>query len=211
MTLAAFFPGLGGAATKPKGKGKGKGKGASSEAGTSGQASAAGASADGSTGGAAAGDGDQVMADVSGDAGTALIQPLAAPSRASKHESPLLARTAALGVTAESIDAALASGKGAAQGLGLGLRAVPSQQRRSKRVRAPTGDLLSGYKLLQFAENHRPAYWGTFSKPSTLLSARRPFARDTSIFNYDVRRCRRGGVVVGSRANYLCVCYNKGG
>lgn len=33
-------------------------------------------------------------------------------------------------------------------------------------------------KLLQFCENRRPAYWGTWSKKSKNICARRPFARD---------------------------------
>lgn len=39
-------------------------------------------------------------------------------------------------------------------------------------------------KLLQFAEDHRPPYWGTFTKPSK-LSLRQPFKRDSAVFNYD--------------------------
>ncbi|XP_037791159.1 LOW QUALITY PROTEIN: chromatin assembly factor 1 subunit A-B-like [Penaeus monodon] len=39
-------------------------------------------------------------------------------------------------------------------------------------------------KLLQFCENRRPAYWGTWSKKSKNICARRPFARD-DIFNYE--------------------------
>ncbi|KAK7071170.1 hypothetical protein SK128_009015 [Halocaridina rubra] len=48
-------------------------------------------------------------------------------------------------------------------------------QRNSKFLRA---------KLLSFCENQRPAYWGTWSKKSTSVSARRPFAKD-EIFDYD--------------------------
>lgn len=39
-------------------------------------------------------------------------------------------------------------------------------------------------KLLKFCENRRPAYWGTWSKKSKNICARRPFARD-DIFNYE--------------------------
>ncbi|XP_042886312.1 chromatin assembly factor 1 subunit A-B-like [Penaeus japonicus] len=39
-------------------------------------------------------------------------------------------------------------------------------------------------KLLKFCENRRPAYWGTWSKKSKSICARRPFARD-NIFNYE--------------------------
>ncbi|KAI9144186.1 hypothetical protein BKA69DRAFT_1056176 [Paraphysoderma sedebokerense] len=40
-------------------------------------------------------------------------------------------------------------------------------------------------KLIQFAENWRPAYWGTFSKSSTTVSGRRPLAQDTGLFDYE--------------------------
>lgn len=36
-------------------------------------------------------------------------------------------------------------------------------------------------KLLQFCENRRPAYWGTWSKKSKNICARRPFARDVRL------------------------------
>ncbi|XP_066944977.1 chromatin assembly factor 1 subunit A-like [Macrobrachium rosenbergii] len=39
-------------------------------------------------------------------------------------------------------------------------------------------------KFLQFCENQRPAYWGTWSKKSSSVSARRPFAQD-EIFDYE--------------------------
>jgi len=41
-------------------------------------------------------------------------------------------------------------------------------------------------KLLQFHENYRPAYYGTWRKHSSIISARRPWQRDTSFFAYDV-------------------------
>jgi len=41
-------------------------------------------------------------------------------------------------------------------------------------------------KLLQFHENYRPAYYGTWRKRSSVISARRPWQRDTSFFAYDV-------------------------
>ncbi|ORY04411.1 hypothetical protein K493DRAFT_54637 [Basidiobolus meristosporus CBS 931.73] len=40
-------------------------------------------------------------------------------------------------------------------------------------------------KLLQFAENYRPAYYGTWSKKSHAISGRKCFARDTGVFDYD--------------------------
>lgn len=33
-------------------------------------------------------------------------------------------------------------------------------------------------KLLQFSENHRPAYWGTWNKKTTVIHPRDPWARD---------------------------------
>ncbi|CAM9343973.1 unnamed protein product [Ectocarpus fasciculatus] len=41
-------------------------------------------------------------------------------------------------------------------------------------------------KLLQFHQDHRPAYWGTWSKNSTQVTGRRPLGRDTKgTLNYD--------------------------
>lgn len=33
-------------------------------------------------------------------------------------------------------------------------------------------------KLLQFSENRRPPYWGTWRKQSKVLNSRRPFAKE---------------------------------
>lgn len=33
-------------------------------------------------------------------------------------------------------------------------------------------------KLLQFSENHRPAYWGTWSKKTAVIRPRDPWAQD---------------------------------
>jgi len=41
-------------------------------------------------------------------------------------------------------------------------------------------------KLLQFSENTRPAYYGTWRKTSKHISGRKPFGMDHDIFNYDV-------------------------
>ena len=40
-------------------------------------------------------------------------------------------------------------------------------------------------KLLQFYENERPAYWGTWSKKSSVVGPRRPFAKDCHYLEYD--------------------------
>lgn len=39
-------------------------------------------------------------------------------------------------------------------------------------------------KLLQFCENVRPPYWGTWRKKSKVISGRRPFGQDVSTFYY---------------------------
>lgn len=41
-------------------------------------------------------------------------------------------------------------------------------------------------KFLKFNEDYRPPYWGTFSKRSSIISGRRPFAKDYNLLNYDV-------------------------
>ena len=43
----------------------------------------------------------------------------------------------------------------------------------------------SRMRMLSFAENVRPPYFGTFSKNSTVISGRRPLAKDHRIFDYD--------------------------
>lgn len=41
-------------------------------------------------------------------------------------------------------------------------------------------------KLLQFSENHRPAYWGTWNKTTTVIRPRDPWARDWTLLDYEV-------------------------
>ncbi|XP_062888498.1 chromatin assembly factor 1 subunit A isoform X2 [Mobula hypostoma] len=41
-------------------------------------------------------------------------------------------------------------------------------------------------KLLQFHENHRPAYWGTWQKKSAKVKSRNPFAKDEQLLDYEV-------------------------
>lgn len=41
-------------------------------------------------------------------------------------------------------------------------------------------------KLLQFAEDVRPAYYGTFTQKSSVITGKTPFAQDTSSFDYEV-------------------------
>ncbi|NXS91015.1 CAF1A factor, partial [Jacana jacana] len=41
-------------------------------------------------------------------------------------------------------------------------------------------------KLLQFCENHRPAYWGTWNKKTTTICPRNPWAKDSKLLDYEV-------------------------
>ncbi|XP_077331902.1 chromatin assembly factor 1 subunit A isoform X2 [Lithobates pipiens] len=41
-------------------------------------------------------------------------------------------------------------------------------------------------KLLQFCENYRPAYWGTWNRSSTVICPRRPWAQDNALLDYEV-------------------------
>ncbi|XP_043322178.1 chromatin assembly factor 1 subunit A isoform X1 [Cervus canadensis] len=41
-------------------------------------------------------------------------------------------------------------------------------------------------KLLQFSENHRPAYWGTWNKKTTVIHPRDPWAQDRDLLDYEV-------------------------
>ena len=40
-------------------------------------------------------------------------------------------------------------------------------------------------KLLQFSENQRPPYWGTWTKKSKHIGPRKPFGQDNDLFDYD--------------------------
>ena len=51
----------------------------------------------------------------------------------------------------------------------------------------PTQPLTMRFKLLQFVENQRPAYFGTFFKRSSLVTGRRPFGVESAILDYEVR------------------------
>eukprot|EP01104_Vermistella_antarctica_P015130 TRINITY_DN4900_c0_g1_i1.p1 TRINITY_DN4900_c0_g1~~TRINITY_DN4900_c0_g1_i1.p1 ORF type:complete len:557 (+),score=210.36 TRINITY_DN4900_c0_g1_i1:54-1724(+) len=55
------------------------------------------------------------------------------------------------------------------------------------RIPLPEGTTLtlSAVKNLLFHDNNRPGYCGSFSKKSTLVSGRRPFAQDDNLFDYD--------------------------
>jgi len=56
-------------------------------------------------------------------------------------------------------------------------------------IMLPSGDYAGSFmraKLLQFHENYRPAYYGTWRKHSSVISGRRPWQCDTGFFAYDV-------------------------
>ncbi|NWZ87401.1 CAF1A factor, partial [Poecile atricapillus] len=50
----------------------------------------------------------------------------------------------------------------------------------------PEREKFGRMKLLQFSENHRPAYWGTWNKRTALIRARNPWAKDTKLLDYEV-------------------------
>ncbi|NXD31169.1 CAF1A factor, partial [Spelaeornis formosus] len=50
----------------------------------------------------------------------------------------------------------------------------------------PEREKLKKMKLLQFSENHRPAYWGTWNKRTSLIRARNPWGKDTKLLDYEV-------------------------
>uniref|UniRef100_A0A3B4ALA9 Uncharacterized protein n=1 Tax=Periophthalmus magnuspinnatus TaxID=409849 RepID=A0A3B4ALA9_9GOBI len=50
----------------------------------------------------------------------------------------------------------------------------------------PDRSLHGPMKLLQFHENYRPAYWGTWSKKSSHISARCPLRQDMDLLDYEV-------------------------
>ncbi|NXI10425.1 CAF1A factor, partial [Irena cyanogastra] len=50
----------------------------------------------------------------------------------------------------------------------------------------PVREKFGRMKLLQFSENHRPAYWGTWNKRTSLIRARNPWSKDTKLLDYEV-------------------------
>ncbi|XP_066061791.1 chromatin assembly factor 1 subunit A isoform X2 [Chamaea fasciata] len=50
----------------------------------------------------------------------------------------------------------------------------------------PEREKFGRMKLLQFSENHRPAYWGTWNKRTPLIRARNPWSKDTKLLDYEV-------------------------
>ncbi|RCH86215.1 Chromatin assembly factor 1, subunit A, partial [Rhizopus stolonifer] len=53
-------------------------------------------------------------------------------------------------------------------------------------LNVPNVRLVLRLKLLQFMEDVRPAYYGTFTKRSRVVNGRNPFAQDKGILNYEV-------------------------
>ncbi|XP_058019591.1 chromatin assembly factor 1 subunit A isoform X1 [Ahaetulla prasina] len=51
---------------------------------------------------------------------------------------------------------------------------------------APERKKFGRMKLLQFCENHRPAYWGTWNKRTSAIRPRNPWAKDTKLLDYEV-------------------------
>ncbi|XP_007488980.1 chromatin assembly factor 1 subunit A isoform X2 [Monodelphis domestica] len=41
-------------------------------------------------------------------------------------------------------------------------------------------------KLLQFSENHRPAYWGTWNKKTPAIRPRNPWSKDSKLLDYEI-------------------------
>ncbi|NXC58119.1 CAF1A factor, partial [Aleadryas rufinucha] len=50
----------------------------------------------------------------------------------------------------------------------------------------PEREKFGRMKLLQFSENHRPAYWGTWNKRTSLIRARNPWSKDAKLLDYEV-------------------------
>jgi hypothetical protein len=46
-------------------------------------------------------------------------------------------------------------------------------------------EMVRNFKLLQFHSDYRPPYWGTFSKKSMLIRARKPYTQDPTVLDYD--------------------------
>lgn len=65
------------------------------------------------------------------------------------------------------------------------IASIKSGHYRPFRVdRKPKGPLRA--KLLQYSEDVRPAYYGTWQKKTTRITGRRPYCMDESVFDYEV-------------------------
>ncbi|KAJ3150293.1 Chromatin assembly factor 1, subunit A [Geranomyces michiganensis] len=63
--------------------------------------------------------------------------------------------------------------------------AKPCFRREPAALPSTATALPSGWKLLQFHTDLRPAYWGGWNKTSKVISGRRPFAQDSALLEYD--------------------------
>ncbi|KAJ7308339.1 hypothetical protein JRQ81_008875 [Phrynocephalus forsythii] len=50
----------------------------------------------------------------------------------------------------------------------------------------PERDSFGRMKLLQFCENHRPAYWGTWNKKTSAIRPRNPWSKDEKLLDYEL-------------------------
>lgn len=58
-------------------------------------------------------------------------------------------------------------------------------ENEEKKKEVIVGKVYKKAKLLQFEENQRPAYFGTWNKKSAKVKARRPFGMDSDVFDYE--------------------------
>uniref|UniRef100_A0A6G1SBV2 Chromatin assembly factor 1 subunit A-A n=1 Tax=Aceria tosichella TaxID=561515 RepID=A0A6G1SBV2_9ACAR len=65
------------------------------------------------------------------------------------------------------------------------IKSIRSGQRKPFKVQVkPRGPLRA--KLLQYHEDIRPPYYGTWQRKSRIITGRRPFAQDDDVFDYEV-------------------------
>lgn len=58
-------------------------------------------------------------------------------------------------------------------------------------------------KLLQFSENHRPAYWGTWNKKTAVIRPRDPWAQDKVSPGVGVPIPGRGGGLLCATSHHV--------
>ena len=102
------------------------------------------------------------------------------------HVSPMIYRSALGALSEADIDAAMRTASaGSAVAASHPGRSAAATKDEPVFHRRRNGRRM---KLLQFHDQLRPAYWGTFSKPvrRARVNGRRPFGQDTQAFNYEV-------------------------
>ncbi|XP_053317737.1 chromatin assembly factor 1 subunit A [Spea bombifrons] len=62
---------------------------------------------------------------------------------------------------------------------------VPCNEELVKQASVPERQPFGRMKLLQFCENYRPAYWGTWNRKSGVICPRKPWALDTKLLDYE--------------------------